>query len=299
MARPFILQIVAPSASAKVKVLLFRNVVPLVVLLHSLSPSLSFSLLFLLSPSVINGEQSLRNGNDNRRRGRFFFPLLSSRALLLLSPSFFSSLHCDKNRFSLSHDLSLSFSSFSLSPSLSLFSSFSPPISTVSLATSPLPLALRHARVRNRRRGRFFFPLLSSRALLLLSPSFFSSLHRKMKSLLPLSRSFSLLLFFISLCPSLWIHDGNPSRGNNLVLATEISVTKLFLFLSCSFLSLKYSSSHAHLHSLTRLVIIAHPLTVLLRKWANTGKRERVRNGECANVFLSIRKTFKKNFRHP
>ena len=64
--------------------------------------------------------------------------------------------------------MSSSLSRNTFSPSLSLFSSFSPPLSTISLATSPLPLALPHARVRNRRRGRFLLSLLSfllSRAL--------------------------------------------------------------------------------------------------------------------------------------
>ena len=145
-----------------------------------------------------------------------------------------------------SHTVLVPLSSFSLSLSLSLslFSSFSPPISTVSLTTSPLPLALRHAHVRNRRRGRFFFPLLSSCALLLLSPSFFSSLHREReKSLLPLSLS----PFLPRPCVSLSLSRRKfPSRGEisfSLFFSSFSHSLILFLtfFLACASLSLSLS----------------------------------------------------------
>ena len=111
----------------------------------------------------------------------------------------------------------------------------------------------------NRRRGRFFFPLLSSRALLLLSPSFFSSLHREReKSLLPLSRSFSLLLFFLSLSPSLphflprprislslsLSRDGNFRREERFLFLSSLSFSEIIsFFLPLFLLSLSPSPS--------------------------------------------------------
>ena len=108
----------------------------------------------------------------------------------------------------------LSLFSLSLSPSLSLFSFFSPPQrrSLSRRLLSPL-LSGTRACVTG---GGGDFSFLSSLLTL-----FFSSLHREWeKSLLPLSRSFSLLLFFLSLSPSL----PRPRVSLYLSLATEISV---------------------------------------------------------------------------
>ena len=157
------------------------------------------------------------------------------------------SLHLTRSFFISLHSLSLS-----LSPSLSLFSSFSPPISTVSLATSPLPLALWHACVRNRRRGKFFFLLLSSSregeidspsltiflsySLLSVTLSFsssLSSLHARLFLSLATEISvarreffFSLLLFFLSLSPSLPHFLPRLRVSLSLSLSTEISVAR-------------------------------------------------------------------------
>ena len=116
---------------------------------------------------------------------------------------------------------SLSLFSLSLSPSLSLFSFFSPPISTVSLE------------------------IFLSCSLLSLSQSF------REKSLLPLSRSFSLLLFFLSLSFS----SSLSSSPAHLSLSLSLSFSFFVGEISFSLFSLFFGNHFLLSPSLPSLVL--------------------------------------------